>query len=203
MNAPTRFAQVTGATGSKPVKVLKIEKPTGGQALTVEASYDGTVKVDFGAIANEKITLVHIGEKLIILFDNQSTVTIIPFFDSMGVPLANISIESNGKEFSGQEFATTFPITTDQSVLPAAGEGGPAGTPASGANFANSSVDPLASPDPLPLLGPEELPGIQFTRIEGADVNGFPEFELLGPMTGLVEEEQFLVTPAEFGRGCR
>src|SRR5687767_15004456 len=107
MNAPTRVAQLTGAaSGSKPVKILKIEKPASGQAVVAEASYDGTVKVEFGAIANEKITLVHVGETLIILFDNQSTVTIIPFFDSMGVPLANISIETNGKEFSSQEFAS-------------------------------------------------------------------------------------------------
>ena len=151
--------------GSKPTRILKIEKPESGQAVTAEASYDGTVKIDFCAIANEKITLVHIGERLIILFDNQSTVTIIPFFNSMGVPLANITIESNGKEFSGAEFASTFPITTDQSVLPAAGEG--TGAPASGANFTNASVDPLLGPDPLPLLGPEDLPPIQFTRIEG------------------------------------
>src|SRR5262245_11568618 len=172
MNAPIRIAELSGAaSGSKPVKILKIEKPANGQAITAEASWDGTIKVDLTAIANEKITLVHIGERLIILFDNQSTVTIIPFFDSMGVPLANITVESNGKDFSGAEFASTFPITTDQSVLPAAGDGG-AGTPASGANFANASVDPLAAPDPLDLLGPEELPPITFTRIEGAAAAG-------------------------------
>ena len=148
-----------------PPEFSRSKSQQGGQAVTVEASYDGTVKIDFSAIANEKITLVHIGERLIILFENQSTVTIIPFFDSMGVPLANITIESNGKEFSGAEFASTFPITTDQSVLPAAGDG--TGARASGANFTNASVDPLLGPDPLPLLGPEDLPPIQFTRIEG------------------------------------
>ena len=170
MNAPTRVAQVGGAaSGSKPVRISKIEKPASGQAVTADASYDGTVKIDFGAVANEKITLVHVGETLIILFDNQSTVTIIPFFDSMGVPLANISVELNGKEFSSTDFASTFPITTDQSVLPAAGDGGAAGAPSSGANFANASVDPLNSPNPLPLLGPEELLGIQFTRFEAGD----------------------------------
>src|SRR5258705_8104989 len=99
-NGPPSFAKVTAEVGPKPARILKIEKPQGGQAVTAEASYDGTVKVDFSAIANEKITLVHIGEKLIILFDNQSTVTIIPFFDSMGVPLSNITVESDGKDFT-------------------------------------------------------------------------------------------------------
>src|SRR5262245_289502 len=169
MNAPIRFAEVRGvgaAKGQKPEKILKITKPQDNQAITVEASYDGTVKVDFGSVANEKITLVHIGEKLIVLFDNQSTVTIIPFFDSMGVPLANITVESNGKEFSSTEFASTFPITTDQSVLPAAGDGAN-GTPASGANFGTPSVVPLVGPDGLPPLPPEQLPGIEFTNIRG------------------------------------
>jgi hypothetical protein len=161
MSAPTRIAQVSGGAGSKPVRILEIEKPQGGQAVTAEASYDGTVTIDFTAIANEKITLVHIGERLIILFDNQSIVTIIPFCDSMGVPLANITIESNGKEFKGAEFASTFPITTDQSVLPAAGDG--AGTPRARREFQQRQR--LFGPDPLPLLGPEDLPPIQFTRI--------------------------------------
>ena len=48
----------------------------------VNLGYDQKVKVDFSAIANEKITLVHVGEKLIILFDNQSTVTVEPVFKS-------------------------------------------------------------------------------------------------------------------------
>ena len=64
------------------------------------------------------------------------------------------------------EFAATFPISTDQSILPAAGDG--AGTPASGANFSAVGVDPLSTPNPLPLLGPESLPGLQFTFQRGA-----------------------------------
>jgi hypothetical protein len=196
MNAPTRIAQVAGADGSKPTRILKIEKPQGGQAVTAEASYDGTIKIDFSAIANEKITLVHIGERLIILFDNQSTVTIIPFFDSMGVPLANITIESNGKEFTGAEFASTFPITTDQSVLPAAGDG----TPASGANFANASVDPLLVPNPLPLLGPEELPPINVTRIEGP-IDNFNAVPGAGPNDPVSIDEDDIDSAFSLGNG--
>ena len=201
MNAPTRVAQITGATsGSKPVKILKIEKPAGGQAVTVEASYDGTVKIDFSAIANEKITLVHIGERLIILFDNQSTVTIIPFFDSMGVPLANITIESNGKEFTGAEFASTFPITTDQSVLPAAGDG-VGGTPASGANFSNASVEPLSSPNPLPLLGPEVLPPIGIHAHRSGRSRHGNLLPSTGPNDPVVIDEDDVSNPPAFSQG--
>ena len=84
----------------------------------------------------------------------------------MGVPLANITVESNGKEFTGAEFASTFPITTDQSVLPAAGDGAPAHLRPARTSRMRASIR-YSSPEPLPLLGPEELPGIEFTRIEG------------------------------------
>src|SRR6202040_4011211 len=126
MNQQFQVAQASGTGNSNsasPPRMFKRTKPLADQSVVINLGYEQKVKVDFSAIANEKITLVHIGEKLIILFDNQSTVTIIPFFDSMGVPLANITVESDGKDFTSAEFASTFPITTDQSVLPAAGDG--------------------------------------------------------------------------------
>ena len=132
-------------------------KPSDRQAITVELGYEHQSKLDLTAVANEKMTLVHIGEKLIILFDNNATVTVEPFFDSMGVPRQDLTVEVPGRDMLSSEFAAVFPITTDQSVLAAAGNQ----TPASGANFSNASVDPLLSPDPLPLLPPEELPNWQ------------------------------------------
>ncbi|MBN8975873.1 MAG: VCBS domain-containing protein [Rhizobiales bacterium] len=60
---------------------------------------------------------------------------------------------------TGDEFATLFPITTDQSVLPAAGgNSGPTG----GANFSDAHVNALTDPNaPLALLG-DENNGSQF-----------------------------------------
>ena len=69
-----------------PVRIYKLTKPLTDQAVIVNLGYDQKVKIDFSAIANEKITLVHVGEKLIILFDNQSTVTVEPFFESRTDP---------------------------------------------------------------------------------------------------------------------
>ena len=161
MNGPFVVAQanVAGAAAAvkKPVRIVKVTKPSDGQAITVDLGYEQQTKLDLTAVANEKMTLVHIGEKLIILFDNNATVTVEPFFDSMGVPRQDITVEVPGRDMSSSEFAAVFPITTDPSVLPAAGDK----IPASGANFSNASVDPLLSPDPLPLLPPEELPNWQ------------------------------------------
>src|SRR3954466_13342831 len=127
MNGPFQVAQATGtgasnATSSAAPRIYKLTKPLTDQAVIVNVGYDQKVQVDFSSIANEKITLVHVGEKLIILFDNQSTVTVEPFFDSRNDPRQNITIEvAPGRDLSVSEFASAFPITTDQSVLPAAG----------------------------------------------------------------------------------
>src|SRR5947208_16814381 len=128
MNGPFQVAQATGAGNSDsntPSRIFRLTKPLGDQAVVVNLGYDQNVKVDFSAIANEKITLVHVGEKLIILFDNQSTVTVEPFFDSRNDPRQNITIEmAPGREISVSEFASLIPITTDTSVLPASDNGG-------------------------------------------------------------------------------
>ena len=160
MNGPFQVAQASGAgianTNTAP-RIFRLTKPLGDQAVVINLGYDQNVKVDLSGIANEKITLVHVGEKLIVLFDNKSTITVEPFFDSRHDALNNLSIEvAPGREVSVNEFASLFPITTDQSVLPAAGDGA-GNAQASGAYFSDSSVDPLPGNTPLELLGQEEL----------------------------------------------
>src|SRR3954462_13448474 len=95
MNGPFQVAQAStpGTTSNNsPVRIFNLTKPLGDQAVTINLGYDQKVKVDFSAIANEKITLVHLGDKLIILFDNKSTVTVEPFFDSRH-DSSNLSVE--------------------------------------------------------------------------------------------------------------
>src|SRR5258707_14322605 len=137
MNGQFQVAQASGtgtSNSNAASRIYVLTKPLTDQAVIVNVGYDQKVQVDFSAIANEKITLVHVGEKLIILFDNQSTVTVEPFFDSRHDALGNLSIEvAPGRDLSVSEFASSFPITTDQSVLPAAGNGN-GNAQASGAN---------------------------------------------------------------------
>src|SRR4051794_37825430 len=202
MNGQFQVAQASGAGGSSnnsPARVFKLTKPLTDQAVMINLGYDQKVQVDFSAIANEKITLVHVGEKLIILFDNQSTVTVEPFFDSRHDALQNLTIEiAPGRDLSVTEFASTFPITTDQSVLPAAGNAN-GNAQASGAHFDNPAVDPLAVPNPLPLLPQEDLPNFVITNPTGTDVlptNPPPAPPLpaiaFGLLPGLVVDESFL-----------
>jgi len=160
MNAQFQVAQISGSQSSPssaPARIFRIAKPLTDQAVVVNLGYDQKATIDFTAVANEKITLVHVGEKLIILFDNKSTVTVEPFFDSRHDAQQNLSVEvAPGRDVSVSEFASLFPITTDQSVLPAAGDGN-GNAQASGANFSTTVVDPLGVGNPLDLLGPEAL----------------------------------------------
>ena len=134
-------------------RTLKVTKPQGDQSIVLDLS-DRNATFDLSAVADEKMTLVKAGPKLIILFDNQSTVTADPFFDFSGKPLANLDVELGaGRAINGEQFAQLFSITEDQSVLRAAGI-----IPPSGANFHDASVDAL--PDglrPLALLQHEGL----------------------------------------------
>src|SRR3954466_630631 len=120
MNRQFQVAQATGtgtSSGSATPRIYKLTKPLTDQAVVINVGYDQKVKLDFSSIANEKITLVHVGEKLIILFDNKSTVTVDPFFDSRH-DASNLSVEvAPGRDVSVSEFASLFPITSDQSVL--------------------------------------------------------------------------------------
>src|SRR6185503_18774747 len=79
------------------------------------------------------------------------------FFDSMAV-MSNLVFEmSPGQVLDSAQFASQFPITTDQSVLPTV-----ARDPQSGAEFNDPSVDSLPPNIKLALLPPEELPPLVF-----------------------------------------
>ncbi|HVU22247.1 MAG TPA: hypothetical protein VHE09_16065, partial [Rhizomicrobium sp.] len=207
MNARIVVAQATStAAGNAPVQVIHVVKPEAGKTVVFHASFDGSVKVDFSAIASEKITLYHdnADQTLHIIFADGSQAIIEPFFDSQGKVLGNLTIEvGSGQDIDGAQFAATFPITTDQSVLPAAGNG----NNASGADFHDPSVDPLGVPGPLGLLGPEELPPIQFNQFFGHALNEtFGPPTVSGNLTLFVEEEELHVQfeeriPSEAGNG--
>src|ERR1700761_3141380 len=163
MNAPVLLAQLQGNStpASTPPRHIKLEKPESGATVTVYLN--GPIQLDFADIASDKLTFVRVGDKLIILFDNQSTVTLEPVFGPDGHPLHDISFEmAPDHMLSGEQFASEFPITTDQSILPAAGAGG---GPTAGAHFSDPTVDPLNVGNPLDLLGPENF-GNAFDRFQ-------------------------------------
>src|SRR5258705_12340610 len=97
MNAQFQVAQATGtgtSTNASPPRIFKLTKPLTDQSVVINLGYEQKVQIDFSAIANEKITLVHIGEKLIVLFDNQSTVTGEQFFHPRNDAVENRQVQS-------------------------------------------------------------------------------------------------------------
>ena len=130
--------------------VVRVAKPQSDQAIILDL--DKGAKLDLSAVANEKMTLVHVDTKLVILFDNQSTVTAEPFFDLSGKPLTDLNVElSAGRTLNGEQFAQNVPIIDDQSVLPA-------NDPSSGADFHDVSIEFLpGNTSPLTLMA-EDMP---------------------------------------------
>ena len=61
MNGPSIVAQANTAARAQPqsIRGIKLFKPTAGHTEIFHASFSGLVKIDFSAIANEKITLFH------------------------------------------------------------------------------------------------------------------------------------------------
>src|SRR6516164_9593636 len=85
-------AQASNSPGSNgSPQVITVSKPQGEQSITVHLN--GSTKLDLSAIANEQITLVHLGDRLIILFDNHAQVTVEPFYSDNGQPVADLTIE--------------------------------------------------------------------------------------------------------------
>src|SRR5688572_17035506 len=104
MNAPIRLAQATGA--ANPDAVTRVTKPQGGQAVAVHLN--AAARLDLSAIAAETITLVRAGDRLVILFDNQATVTVEPFFGPNGQPLDHAVQLGTDRVVDAAQFATLF-----------------------------------------------------------------------------------------------
>jgi VCBS repeat-containing protein len=113
------LAQADALPGTPPKRIVHIAKPENGQAVTVQLREASTL--DFTSVAAEAITLVRVGDRLVVLFDNQATVTIAPAFDPTGQWVDGLTFEIPGRELAGADFAALFPVTGDLSVLPAAG----------------------------------------------------------------------------------
>ena len=146
MSAPFQVAQAAG-TGTRAPRTVTLAKPQDKQAVLVEL--DGTTRIDLSAISGERTTLVRKGPQLVILFDNQSTITLFPFFDDAGAVRPGLVFDLDaGRTLSGEQFAAIFPVTTDTTILPAAGET----VVSHGFNFSGPVVDSLQGNSALSLL---------------------------------------------------
>ncbi|MDB5515210.1 MAG: hypothetical protein JWQ17_1968, partial [Tardiphaga sp.] len=140
MNARVVVAEANNpGTGANPAqRVIRVVKPQHDQAVSIRL--EGDVRLDLSDIGTEKLIFVRVGDRLVILFDNQSAVGIEGAFDGNGQPSPDLSFLVDGNHIvSGTDFAAMFPVTTDPSILPAAGNA--AGGPTSAASFRDASVD--------------------------------------------------------------
>ena len=162
-----------------PARIVEITKPELGQSIAVKLDGDHGTQLDLSAVAHESLQLAHTGTKLVIQFDNQTTVTADPFFDSSGKPFSNLDVSfGGGNVVSGEQFAALISSTVGQSQ-PDADK-----IPTSGADFRNATVDSLpVNAAPLALLGQESHTSTSTSASSsiGSDSGKAPHALLLDP----------------------
>jgi VCBS repeat-containing protein len=128
--------------------VVAITKPPDNGSRIV--ALDHRILLDLHGLADETITLVRVGDRLVVVFDNHATVTLDHFYDADGRPLAGIAVQLGADRIvSAATFLDEFPVSSDQSLLPAAGDT----APQSSVQFADTMVDALTTgTTPVALL---------------------------------------------------
>ena len=163
---PMILAQGTGPQGTPgtSTNVIPVNKPLGQQAITIHL--DGSTKLDLvrdrqrehhagpsRRPADHPVRQPRAGHGRAVL-----TATT----DSRW-PIITVELGPD-RDVSSPISPACFPITTDQTVLPASG--GPNAI-SSGAYFLPYDIPPFDLPTPLPLLGPTPFPGVPFNTILG------------------------------------
>ena len=160
-----------------PARIVEIIKPERGHSIAVKLGDGHGTQLDLSAVARESLQFVHTGTKLVIQFDNHSTVIADPFFDSSGKAFSHIDVSFGGGNIvSGEQFAALISNTVGQSQ-PEVDK-----TPSSGADFHNATVDSLpVSAAPLALLGQESHTSSSASSSIGSDGGRAPHALLQDP----------------------
>jgi len=141
-------------------RIVRPAKPLAG-AVGVYLVGPGET-LDLSAIANESITLVKLGNRLAVLFEDRGYVVVDGLYLPDGTASQQVHVKlDSASEIDGAQFVAQFPISTDEQVLTAAGIGiGPRG--AGGINLA--SAPPGSALQTLTALAPDEQgrPGTLF-----------------------------------------
>ncbi|HEY7231318.1 MAG TPA: VCBS domain-containing protein, partial [Pseudolabrys sp.] len=150
-------------------RIIEVVKPAAGEAITLDLRNTIATTLDFSAIANEKVELARDGHRLILAFDNQSTVTAEPFFDFSGKPLPYLEVDFGGiGAMTSEQFDALLAETAGQAAT-ADGDN----IPPSGASFGDPSVEALPqSLRPLGLLGQESHTFLTSSSFAGGDTGG-------------------------------
>src|SRR3954451_7931860 len=82
-------------SGANPAqRVIHVIKPQNDQAVSIRL--EGDARLDLSDIGTEKLIFVRVGDRLVILFDNQSAVGIEGAFDANGQPSPYLSFLVDG-----------------------------------------------------------------------------------------------------------
>ena len=128
MNSPIRLAQIQTpqALGQGTARrVVALKHPAAGRLDDIYLR--GDITLDFSAIANDRMVLVHTGNRLILIFEDQAMIVLHGFYDTTNQPASGPLVYVGAPQpLTLAEFVGTFPISNDITVLPATGPAAPA-----------------------------------------------------------------------------
>ncbi len=123
MDAPVAIPQEAdpGQGAGQAPRLIKVTKPAGHGAVVLHL--EPGARLDLSEIAAEKITLIRVGNRLIIRFDDGATVIVEPFFGGDGQPIPDVTIQlAPDTAIDATDFASLFPIRDAAALLPDADE---------------------------------------------------------------------------------
>ncbi|MCA1953321.1 MAG: VCBS domain-containing protein, partial [Hyphomicrobiales bacterium] len=150
-------------------RTIALRKPEAGAAEVYRIASGDTL--DLSQIANENITLVKLGSRLVILFADRGFVVVDGLYLGDGAPAPDIQVGLNASTVvNAAQFVAQFPISDDTQVLTAAGINvGPLGS--GGVNLA--AAPPGSALQPLSALTPDaEIAGQTFGALPPSSFGG-------------------------------
>lgn len=160
-------------------RTITPRKPAAGQSDQYRITPGETL--DLSQIANESITLVKLGARLVVLFPDKSYVVVDGMYLPDGSPSPDVRVGLDSSTIvNGPQFVAQFPISSDEQILTAAGiNTGPRGSGGINlaAGFQGSALQPLSGLTPDISQGSSELPELQestFRAANGVGVGGTP-----------------------------
>ncbi|PPD16087.1 MAG: hypothetical protein CTY25_03695 [Methylobacterium sp.] len=150
-------------------RTVTVAKPDAGTPVVYRLEPGDTLNLQ--PIANDSITLVKLGNRLVVLFPDRGFMVLDGLYLTDGSPSPDVNINfAPGTTLTAVQFSAQFPITTDTEILTAAGINvGPLGS--GGINLA--AAPPGSSLQPIGDLTPGvEINGAQFGLLPASTFTG-------------------------------
>ena len=186
----------TPPSTAQPVKKVVVQRPADGQSVVIDVR--GGAEIDLRSVANERVVFVQAGDRLIILFENREAVVLSGFYRDGQIAQDLVFDVGQQQAVSPLQFASLFPISSDLTILPAAGPASSSGSNGSAKNVSDPEFSSIVVGGRTGLGLLEGTETSDTTDPVGGAPNGVPTVAAV-QATVLVDEDGLLPDGIEGG----